>query len=201
MTETARDRVFVVGAGAYADALTEPLARAGYEATGFAPGATEEQLTEAARAGDALYGLIFCVGDEQSGPEPWGPEWRARGAERVRDAFTCTRALARLIMKARRGRILYIVSGAGLNGAAGNEALSVGSGGVAGMARTVARELASRNVTVNTVAYGPASGEGTPLGKPLSPGAVASACLYLLSEQAETVTGQVLAVDGGWVMR
>ncbi len=199
--ETVRDRVFVVGAGAHADAVSATLGGAGYAVTAFAPGAGEDELAEAAKAGDPLYALVLCVDEGVDNSAPWGPAWRARVGQSLREAFTSTRALARLIMKARRGRILYVVSGAGLNGATDNEALSVISGGVAGMARTVARELASRNVTVNTVAYGPASGDGTPLARAIDPEAVASACAYLLSDAAGSVTGQVLAIDGGWVMR
>ena len=116
------------------------------------------------------------------------------------------------MMKARQGRIINIASVSGLMGNPGQANYSASKAGVIGLTRTISRELASRNITVNAVAPGfiatdmtAALGEEIlqevrkeiPLGRLGDPQDVADAVLYLASDAASFITGLVLTVDGG----
>jgi 3-oxoacyl-[acyl-carrier protein] reductase len=133
-------------------------------------------------------------------------------AVNLRGTFLFTRAATRPMMKARRGRIINIASVSGLMGNPGQANYSSSKAGVIGLTRTVAMELAQRNITVNAVAPGfiatdmaAALGEEvieeikkrTPLGRLGSPEDVAGAVLFLASDAASFITGHVLTVDGG----
>ncbi|OHB69381.1 MAG: 3-oxoacyl-[acyl-carrier-protein] reductase [Planctomycetes bacterium RBG_13_63_9] len=139
-------------------------------------------------------------------------QWDAVISVNLRGTFLFARAAARPMIKGRRGRIINIASVAGLMGNPGQANYSASKAGVIGLTRTAARELASRNVTVNAVAPGfiatemtAALGEEvlesirkqTPLGRLGQPQDVADAVLFLASEAASFVTGHVLTVDGG----
>jgi 3-oxoacyl-[acyl-carrier protein] reductase len=139
-------------------------------------------------------------------------QWDAVININLRGTFLFTRAAARPMMKARQGRIINIASVSGLMGNPGQVNYSASKAGVIGLTRTVARELASRNVTVNAVAPGfiatdmtAALGEEIlqevrkqiPLGRMGEPQDVADAVLFLASDAAAFVTGHVLTVDGG----
>lgn len=130
----------------------------------------------------------------------------------LRGAFLFTRAATRPMMQARYGRIINIASVSGLMGNPGQANYSASKAGLIGMTRTVARELASRKVTVNAVAPGFIETEMTAaLGDALlgevktrvparrlgRPDEVADAVLYLASASAGYLTGQVLTLDGG----
>ena len=130
----------------------------------------------------------------------------------LKGTFLFTRAAERPMMKARRGRIINIASVSGLMGNPGQANYSASKAGVIGLTRTVAMELAQRNITVNAVAPGfidtdmaAALGEEvitevksrTPLGRLGSPQDVAAAVLFLASDAAGFITGHVLTVDGG----
>lgn len=192
------DRVFVVGSGAHAGACAGQLAADGFDVKTFAPDMPAEGLAAEAEAG-VPYGLVIALDEEFSAPEDFGSGWRGAVSKVLHDAYAQTRALARLIMRARRGRIVFVVSATGLSGEGDNSALAVASGAMAGMARSVARELAPRTVTVNTVAYG--SSDPAPLGRRPSPEEAASMVGYLLSDAGAPICGQVLSVDSGLVMR
>jgi 3-oxoacyl-[acyl-carrier protein] reductase len=139
-------------------------------------------------------------------------QWDAVININLRGTFLFTRAAARPMMKARQGRIINIASVSGLMGNPGQVNYSASKAGVIGLTRTVARELASRNVTVNAVAPGfiatdmtAALGEEIlqevrkqiPLGRMGEPQDVADAVLFLAGDAASFITGHVLTVDGG----
>ena len=139
-------------------------------------------------------------------------QWDAVIGVNLRGTFLVTRAVAKPMMKARRGRIINIASVSGMMGNPGQANYSASKAGVIGLTRTVARELAARNITVNAVAPGfiatemsAALGEEvleevkrrTPLGRLGDPQDVADAVLFLASEAAGFITGHVLTVDGG----
>jgi 3-oxoacyl-[acyl-carrier protein] reductase len=133
----------------------------------------------------------------------------------LKGAFLCTKALVRPMMKQRGGRIINIASIIGLTGNAGQSNYAASKAGIIGFTKSTARELASRNITVNAIAPGfietPMTAVLTeevrngmlsriPLGRLGQPEDVANAVLFLASDKAGYITGQVITVDGGMVM-
>jgi 3-oxoacyl-[acyl-carrier protein] reductase len=133
----------------------------------------------------------------------------------LKGAFLCTKAMVRTMMKQRSGRIINIASIIGLTGNAGQSNYAASKAGVIGLTKSTARELASRNITVNAIAPGFIETQMTavlseevrksmmsriPLGRLGRPEDVADAVLFLASDRAGYITGQVLTVDGGMVM-
>src|SRR3989454_6970222 len=133
----------------------------------------------------------------------------------LRGAFNFTQAIIRAMIKQRSGRIINITSVIGLIGNAGQTNYAASKAGLIGITKSLARELASRNITVNAVAPGFITTDMTsglseeikktihaqiPLGKTGQSEDVASAVAFLASADASYITGQVLCVDGGIVM-
>ena len=142
-------------------------------------------------------------------------EWDEVIETNLRAIFRLSRAVMRGMMKARWGRIINITSVVGAAGNPGQANYAAAKAGVAGMTRSLARELGSRNITVNCVAPGfidtdmtralsdesrKALLESIPLGRLGTPQDVAAAVAYLASPGGGYVTGAVLHVNGGMYM-
>lgn len=157
-------------------------------------------------AGVTRDGLLLRMSDK---------DWDQVLDTNLKGAFHCIRAFARPMVKQRWGRIVNVSSVIGLIGNAGQANYAASKAGLLGLTKAVAKELASRHITVNAVAPGfietAMTGALTekvreglmaqiPLGRLGSPEDVAHAVAFLCTEQAGYVTGQVLTVDGGMVM-
>ena len=142
-------------------------------------------------------------------------EWDAVIDANLKGVFRMSRAVMRTMMKQRYGRIVNITSVVGASGNPGQANYAAAKAGVAGMTRALARELGSRNITVNCVAPGFIDTDMTaglsaeqhqallgqiPLGRLGLPADVAHAVAYLVSPGASYVTGQELHVNGGMYM-
>ena len=133
----------------------------------------------------------------------------------LKGAVFCCKAVARPMMRQRYGRIVNLSSVVGLRGNAGQTNYSASKAGLIGLTKSLAKELASRNVTVNAVAPGFIATDMTaalpeavrtemcktiPEGRAGQPEDVANAVAFFAAEQSSYLTGQVLCVDGGMAM-
>ena len=133
----------------------------------------------------------------------------------LKGAFNCTKAISKIMMKQREGRIVNIASIIGIMGNAGQANYAASKGGLIAFTKSIAKELASRNVRVNAIAPGFIQTDMTaklsdevksemqkhiPLGGLGTAQDVANLALFLASDGAAYITGQVVQVDGGMVM-
>ena len=143
-------------------------------------------------------------------------DWETILQTNLSSVYYCSKAVIRPMMKKRRGRIINMTSVVGLAGQAGQTNYAASKAGIIGFTKALAKEVGSRNITVNAVAPGfiptdltnvlpeeqiKAIMQNTPLGRLGTLEDVAHAVLFLASDEASFVTGQVLTVDGGLVMQ
>ncbi|HZH62754.1 MAG TPA: 3-oxoacyl-[acyl-carrier-protein] reductase [Metabacillus sp.] len=142
-------------------------------------------------------------------------EWDDVIDTNLKGVFLCTKAVTRQMMKQRNGRIINITSVVGVSGNPGQANYVAAKAGVIGLTKTTAKELASRNITVNAVAPGFITTDMTdelndeikadllkqiPLATLGEPGDIANAVTFLASDKSKYITGQTLHVNGGMVM-
>ena len=142
-------------------------------------------------------------------------DWDAVLDTNLKGAFLCTRAAAKVMSKQRSGRIINISSVVGEMGNAGQANYCASKAGLLGLTKSVARELARRNVTVNAITPGfivtdmtddmtdkarQAMTEQIPLGRLGEVDDIANAVIFLASDQSSYITGQVLGINGGMYM-
>ncbi len=205
-----------------AAAISAALAEAGGQGRGMRldvndPAQTESVLGEIQRAyGDVLVlvnnagvtrdNLLLRMKDE---------EWDAIMSTNLKSAYRLSKALLRGMMKARYGRIINITSVVGATGNAGQSNYAAAKAGLVGFSKSLAREVGSRNITVNCIAPGFIDTDMTralpeeqrkallgqiPLGRFGAPEDIAAAVIYLASESGAYVTGSTLHVNGGMYM-
>jgi len=156
-----------------------------------------------ANAGIAIDGLLLRIKDE---------DLDRILTVNVKGPVACARGAIKSMMRARTGRIVFLSSVVGEMGNAGQTAYAASKAALLGVSKTLAREYASRNITVNAVAPGfidtdmtsaindeqrGAMLQGVPLGRTGTPHEVAAAVTFLCSDEAAYVTGQTLRVNGG----
>ncbi|MFH0738854.1 MAG: 3-oxoacyl-[acyl-carrier-protein] reductase [Candidatus Omnitrophota bacterium] len=142
-------------------------------------------------------------------------DWDAVIKVNLKGTFNCTKAVSKLMIKQKAGRIINIASIIGIIGNPGQANYSASKAGIIALTKTTAKELASRNINVNAVAPGFIQTDMTaklseevrqkmlgaiPLNRFGSAADVAGICLFLASEESSYVTGQTVVVDGGMVM-
>ena len=139
-------------------------------------------------------------------------DWDSVISINLKGVFNCTKVITRAMLKAKKGRIINIASIIGITGNAGQANYAASKAGIIGFTKSIAREIASRGITVNAVAPGYIETnmtaqlkeqsraeilKGIPLGRFGTSRDVAGVCLFLAAKEAEYITGQTIVVDGG----
>jgi 3-oxoacyl-[acyl-carrier protein] reductase len=223
--ELGRSGATVIGTStstAGADAIGKQLAAAGVKGTGIALNVNDAQQVESAvqdiqrrfgdiailvnNAGITRDNLLVRMKDE---------EWDDIMATDLKSVYRLSKLVLRSMMKARYGRIINITSVVGVTGNAGQTNYAAAKAGIIGFSKSLAREVGSRNITVNCIAPGFIDTDMTraltgeqrsalvaqiPLGRLGRPEDVASAAAFLASPAADYVTGCTLHVNGGMYM-
>ena len=142
-------------------------------------------------------------------------DWDAVMNTNLKGVFLCTKAVSRVMIKQKYGKIINMTSVVGITGNAGQANYAAAKAGVIGFTKSMAKELAGRNITVNAIAPGFINTDMTavlpeqvkeefitkiPAGHLGNPEDVAAAVVFLVSDCANYITGQTLNVDGGMVM-
>ncbi len=212
-------RVVVTSRGDAAQAVVDDIVQAGGEAIAVAADVVDAQAMSGAvdhvletwgrldilvnNAGITRDQLLLRMKRE---------DWDAVVATNLTGTFTCTQAVLKTMVRQRVGRIISISSVVGQSGNPGQTNYAATKAGIIGFSKALAREVASRNITVNVVAPGLIDTDMTrdissdaqanwtaniPLGRLGTPDDIAAAVCFLASDAASYITGQVLAVNGG----
>ncbi|MFM0038200.1 3-oxoacyl-ACP reductase FabG [Paraburkholderia strydomiana] len=223
--ELARQGATVIGTATSesgATAITEAFTAAGVNGRGAVldvndAAAAEALIEGAVKEFGALHVLVNNAGitQDQLAMRMKDDDWDAVIDTNLKSVFRLSRAVLRPMMKAKGGRIINITSVVGSSGNPGQINYAAAKAGVAGMTRSLAREIGSRNITVNCVAPGFIDTDMTkglpeeqqtalktqiPLGRLGSPEDIAHAVAFLASPQAGYITGTTLHVNGGMYM-
>jgi 3-oxoacyl-[acyl-carrier protein] reductase len=221
-TSLARAGARVAVAGRDADRATQAASTLGAGAQGFAAdlgqaGDAQRLVDEVEQAFGALDILVNNAGLTRDNVlvRLKDEDWDAVIDTNLRGAFATTRAAARGMMKRRWGRVINITSVVGITGNKGQANYAASKAGLIGLTKSVAKELASRNVLANAIAPGFIDTDMTkaltpdartqlsgqiPLGRLGTPADIAGLVAFLASEHASYITGHVFVVDGGMVM-
>ena len=214
--------VVAAARGNHADAVAEEIRGEGGRAAAVSADVTDTKQIDA-MVGTALegYGRIDVLVNnagivrDQLAMRMTAADWDAVIATNLTAAFTCSRTVLRPMLKQRSGRIINIGSVVGQMGNAGQANYAATKAGLVGFSKALAREVATRGITVNVVAPGMIDTDMTsglakpareavlaqiPLGRLGTPDDVAGAISFLASDEAAYITGHVLAVNGGMYM-
>ena len=206
----------------HAQPVVDEIAAAGSKAVAVSLDVTDaESVTTTVRAVMEQFGRIDIVVNnagivrDQLLMRMKSEDWDTVLATNLTAAFRCTQAVLRPMLKQRHGRIISISSVVGQSGNPGQANYAASKAGLIGFSKSLAREVASRGITVNVVSPGMIETDMTseldedvretlatqiPIGRFGTPADVAAAVCFLASDEAAYITGQVLSVNGGMYM-